>query len=91
MLEYKPTAHPELHMAVVTTEENNLPVSLYIYLKSRISFVSPADYVTDNSLVPEVMARAGLSEDYTLENFHIVAQSSLGGYYFATVSADIVA
>jgi len=89
MLEYKPIAHPEVSLAVVVTEVNDIPSALRIYLRTQMTIATPATYITANSLVPEVLSRAGLPETYTLSNYAVVSSETRGQLYFYVISADV--
>lgn len=89
MIQYKPLAHPEVELAVVVTEVNDVPASVRIYLKSRTIISTPLTYITSNALEQEVLSRAGLPETYTLGTYALVASAPRGSLYFYTLSADV--
>jgi len=89
--QYYPVGTQVVGMAVTTTLTSGVPSAVQITLHSREVLATPATFVTDNSLQPEVLSRAGLPEDSTLSDYALAASSTEGIDYVYVLTATVTA
>jgi hypothetical protein len=87
MLQYRPLGHPDLEIAVVTTETDGVVTALTIYFRTLVSLVDPVTYASD--LDQEIISEAGISESAVLSDFHLASQETRGTQYHYSVTAVV--
>lgn len=87
MIQYKPLAHPDLEIAVVTTETDGIVTALTIYFRTLTSLVDPVAYA--EALDQEIISEAGLVETAVLSNFHLASQETRGLQYHYCCTATV--
>lgn len=82
VIEHYPLASPLVEMSIATELTNARVSKILVDLLSRIILTPDSKiYFETNNLLPEVLSKAGLSEDTTYSVFRQLSYAPAGEYY----------
>jgi hypothetical protein len=87
--DYRPVGTLAVELSVASVVVSDVVTTIRVHVRSRAAVVAPTTFITDNSLEAEVVSRAGMSEDTTLDTYTLVRTDTYDDSYVYVLDVTV--